>query len=61
MSTVLAALSQADKVDIGLIATFGGIGLIVNAIIVFIIVGTLEKRHRNLEHRAEAQRSAGSQ
>ncbi len=61
MSTVLAALSAADKVDIGLIATFGGIGLIVTAIIAFIVVGALGERDRNLEHRAEAQRSAGSQ
>jgi hypothetical protein len=60
MSLILAT-SQAVKVDIGLIATFGGIGLLVNAILVFIGVGALAERHANTEARAKAQRSAGSQ
>jgi hypothetical protein len=34
--TTLLALSKAAGIDFGLIATFGGIGLLVNGIVVYI-------------------------
>jgi ABC-type transporter Mla subunit MlaD len=42
--------SQAVTKDIGLIATFGGIGVIVNVILVFIAVQVRGERRQNQEY-----------
>jgi hypothetical protein len=44
---VLLAASQAFSKDVGLLATFLGIGLIVNVIVVFIAIQIRGERHRN--------------
>ena len=49
----MLALSRAATVDIGLIATFGGIGVIVNAIIVFIAIQVRGERQQNREYREQ--------
>jgi hypothetical protein len=41
------AVSKAVSVDIGLIATFGGIGVIVNAILVYIAIQIRGERQQN--------------
>lgn len=43
--------SAAASVDIGLLATFLGIGLIVNVIVVFIVVLVRGERQQNQERR----------
>jgi hypothetical protein len=48
---MVLAISKAASTDIGLIATFGGIGLIVNAIIVYIAVQIRGERLQNKEYR----------
>jgi hypothetical protein len=49
-SAMVLAISKAASTDIGLIATFGGIGLIVNAIIVYIAVQIRGERLQNQEY-----------
>jgi hypothetical protein len=44
---MILALNAAVDKDIGLIATFGGIGLIVNAIVVFIAIQVRGERQQN--------------
>jgi hypothetical protein len=39
--------SYAAAVDVGLIVTFGGIGLIVNGVIVYIVAQALGERQEN--------------
>ncbi|MDX6454787.1 MAG: hypothetical protein QOD48_894 [Gaiellaceae bacterium] len=48
---MVLAISKAASVDIGLIATFGGIGLIVNIILVYIAVQIRGERLQNKEFR----------
>jgi ABC-type transporter Mla subunit MlaD len=48
---VLLATSAAVSKDIGLIATFGGIGVIVNVIVVFIAIQIRGERRQNQEYR----------
>jgi hypothetical protein len=48
---VVLALSKAVSMDIGLIATFGGIGLIVNVIFVMIAIQIRGERRENREYR----------
>jgi hypothetical protein len=48
---VLLATSEAVSKDIGLIATFGGIGVIVTAIVVIIAVQIRGERVQNREYR----------
>jgi len=48
---VVLALSEAASKTIGLIITFGGIGVIVNAIIVFIAIQIRGERRQNREYR----------
>jgi hypothetical protein len=48
---MVLAISKAASVDIGLIATFGGIGLIVNIILVYIAVQIRGERLQNQEYR----------
>ena len=48
---MVLAMSKALSTDIGLIATFAGIGLIVNIIIVYIAVQIRGERQQNQRHR----------
>ena len=48
---MLLATSEAVVKDIGLIATFGGIGVIVNLIVVFIAIQVRGERQQNQEYR----------
>jgi hypothetical protein len=43
--------SKAVTMDVGLIATFGGIGVIVNVILVYIAVQVRGERRQNREYR----------
>jgi hypothetical protein len=47
---MLLATSAAVTKDIGLIATFGGIGVVVNLIIVFIAIQIRGERQQNQEY-----------
>ena len=49
---MVLAISRAVSTDIGLIATFGGIGVIVNIIIVYIAVQIRGERRENQEYLA---------
>jgi hypothetical protein len=49
---LVLATSAAVSKDIGLIATFGGIGLIVNIIIVYIAIQIRGERRQNEEYRS---------
>jgi hypothetical protein len=53
LAMVLAAINRALYTDIGLIATFGGIGVIVNAIIVYIAIQIRGERLQNQEYREQ--------
>ena len=48
---MIVAASRAFSNDVGLIATFGGIGVIVNVIIVFIAIQVRGERRQNREYR----------
>ena len=48
---MILAASQAVSKDIGLIATFGGIGVVVNVIIIFIAIQVRGERRQNQEYR----------
>jgi len=50
--TVLA--SAASSKTIGLIITFGGIGVVVNALVVYILVQVRGEKRQNDEYRAAA-------
>ncbi len=50
LSFMLLAVSAAVSKDIGLIATFGGVGLIVNVIIVYIAIQVRGEREQNREY-----------
>jgi hypothetical protein len=56
---MILALSAAVTKDIGLIATFGGIGVIVNGLIVYIAVQVRGERQQNLDYRASQRRPDG--
>lgn len=56
----MLAASQAFDKTIGLIATFGGIGVVVNALIVYIVIQVRGEHVRNERYRAERQRRLGS-
>ena len=51
------ASSTASSFTIGLIAIFGGIGLVVNALIVYIVAQVLGERRQNQEYQARLGRS----
>jgi hypothetical protein len=57
---MLIATSEAVSKDIGLIATFGGIGVIVNIIIVYIAVQVRGERRQNEEHLASHRQNGGA-
>jgi hypothetical protein len=48
---MLLAASAAFSKDVGLIATFIGIGIIVNVIVVFIAVQVMGERQQNQQRR----------
>jgi len=54
---VVLASSTATDYTIGLIAIFGGIGLVVNALIVYIVAQVLGERRQNQEYQARLGRS----
>jgi hypothetical protein len=49
---MLLAASEAFTKDVGLIATFGGIGVVVNIIVVYIAVQVRGERRQNQEYMA---------
>ena len=55
MLTTLAASAAVSK-DIGLIATFGGIGVLVNIIVVYIAIQIRGERRQNHEYIASRHR-----
>ena len=57
---MLLAASAAFSKDVGLIATFGGIGVVVNVIVVYIVIQVRGEHQQNEEYRAERQRRFGS-
>lgn len=48
---MILAMSKALSIDIGLIATFGGIGVIVNIVIVYIAIQIRGERQQNQAYR----------
>jgi len=54
---MLLAASAAFSKTFGLIVTFGGIGVIVNIIVVFIAVQIRGERRQNQEYRSSRTRS----
>ena len=48
---MILAVSPALSQDIGLIATFGGIGVIVNVIVVIVAIQIRGERRQNQEYR----------
>jgi hypothetical protein len=54
------AVSKAVSSTFGLIATFGGIGIVVNVIVVYIVIQVRGERQQNEDYRAERQRRFGS-
>ena len=50
---MVLAISKALSMDIGLIATFGGIGVIVNVIVVYIAIQIRGERQQNQEYREQ--------
>jgi hypothetical protein len=50
---VLLAASAAFSKDVGLIATFGGIGVVVNVIVVYIAIQIRGERQQNREYREQ--------
>jgi hypothetical protein len=55
---VLAA-SAAFAKDVGLIATFGGIGVVVGAIVAYIAVQVRGERRQNQEYLSSRRRAPG--
>ena len=56
----MLAASKAFSETFGLLATFGGIGVIVNVILVYIAIQVRGEHRANEEYRAERQRRFGS-
>jgi hypothetical protein len=53
----LLAMSEATSKTIGLIAVFGGIGVLVNMIVVYVAFQVRGERHRNQAHLSEPDRT----
>ena len=58
MQLILAA-NRAVAEDVGLLATFGGIGVIVNVIIVYIAIQIRGERQQNREYRINGGQTLG--
>ncbi len=56
----MLAFDRAVVETFGLLATFGGIGLVVNVILFYIFIQVRGEHHQNEEYRAERQRHFGS-
>ena len=54
---MVLASSTATDFTIGLIAVFGGIGLVVNGLIIYIVAQVLGERRENQEYQARLGRS----
>ena len=54
---MVLASSTATDFTIGLIAIFGGIGLVVNGLIIYIVALVLGERRENQEYQARLGRS----
>jgi hypothetical protein len=52
---MLLLASAATTKDIGLLATFLGIGVVVNVIVVFIAIQIRGERHQNQQHNQTRQ------
>jgi hypothetical protein len=50
---VLVLAGQATKDTIGMIATFGGIGVLVNGLVIYIGAQVMRERRENQEHSKE--------
>jgi hypothetical protein len=57
LATIMLASSQAVSKDIGLIAVFGGIGLLVNIILVYIAIQIRGERQQNKQYMASRRSS----
>jgi hypothetical protein len=56
----MLAFSKAFTSTFGLLATFGGIGVVANVLIVYIVIQVRGEHQKNEEYRAERQRRSGS-
>ena len=56
----MLAFSKAFNETFGLLATFGGSGVVANVLIVYIIIQVRGEHQKNEEYRAERQRRSGS-
>jgi hypothetical protein len=56
----MLAVSKALNATFGLLATFGGIGVVANILIVYIVIQVRGEHQKNEEYRAERQRRSGS-
>jgi hypothetical protein len=55
----MLALSKAFNETFGLLATFIGIGVVVNVLIVYIVIQVRGEHQKNEEYRAERARRLG--
>jgi len=58
--SAVLAFGRAVVETFGLLVTFGGIGVVVNVIVVYIAIQVRGERQQNEEYRAERQRRFGS-
>ncbi len=56
---MLLAASAAFAKDVGLIVTFGGIGVVVNVIVVYIAIQVRGERNQNQEYLTSRRRAPG--
>ena len=56
----MLAVSKAFSNTFGLIVTFGGIGVVVNVIVVYIAIQVRGEHQQNEEYRADRQQRFGS-
>jgi hypothetical protein len=54
----LLAMSEAASKTIGLIAVFGGIGVLVNIIVVYVAIQIRGERHKNQVHLSGPDRTS---
>ena len=59
-SPAVLAVSRALVDTFGLIATFGGIGVVVNVIVIYIFIQVRGEHQQNEQYRAERQQRFGS-
>jgi hypothetical protein len=60
LATMLLATNEAVSKDVGLIAVFGGIGLLVNIILVFIAIQIRGEHRANKEYLASRRSRSGT-